>query len=416
MNTLARVMPTDRVAPRWRVLLGLGALVLLVHIGLLSGGFSGLSMSLFTSPDAGAPQAPSPTTRQLAEQTAQAELEPDLPPPATSSRIRWIQPKPPEPAPAPPPPPPPVEKKPEPVVVPEPEPILPPEPAAEVVVEPPAPAVIDTPPPEPALVADTEPAPVVDDLAVVAPPVNAQGDAAVGTVEDTGAGVAEASLPPATPPPSATLQFAATALSKKSTYQGSGQLEWRAEGQQYEAHLAVRVLVFTVLEQSSKGHLAETGLQPDRFSDRRRSSERATHFDRDGQRLRYSNNAPDGKLLPGTQDRLSINFQLAGLFNARPDAYPDGQVLRVPVTSTDASELWLFQVGPQVTTKLPAGEVQARKLTRNPRKEYDRKVEVWLLPEYAHLPGRIRITEPNGDYLDMQLETLPVINTGSNIS
>ena len=67
-----------------------------------------------------------------------------------------------------------------------------------------------------------------------------------------------------------------------------------------------------------------------------------------------------------------------------------------------------------VWVELPAGEVLARTLTRSPRKEYDRKVEVWLLPGYAHLPGRIRTTEPNGDHWDMRLEQLPVLETGTS--
>jgi hypothetical protein len=82
-------------------------------------------------------------------------------------------------------------------------------------------------------------------------------------------------------------------------------------------------------------------------------------------------------------------------------------VLRLPVTSIDAAEVWLFQVGPQTTESLPAGDVVARKLTRSPRREHDRKVEVWLMPDYAHLPGHIRVTEPNGDTLDMRLQELP---------
>jgi Protein of unknown function (DUF3108) len=160
--------------------------------------------------------------------------------------------------------------------------------------------------------------------------------------------------------------------------------------------------------------LTDKGLAPDRFSDRRRSNERAAHLDREGQRVRYSNNAPDAKLVPGMQDRLSINFQLAGLFNARPDAYAEGQVLRLPVTSIDSAEVWQFQVGPQTTESLPAGDVQARKLTRSPRRDHDRKVEVWLLPEYAHLPGHIRITEPNGDTMDLRLQALPALVPETN--
>ncbi|MCY1548924.1 hypothetical protein D9M68_850660 [compost metagenome] len=73
----------------------------------------------------------------------------------------------------------------------------------------------------------------------------------------------------------------------------------------------------------------------------------------------------------------------------------------------DASEIWLFQVGPQARLTVPAGEFDARKLTRSPRRPYDRMVEVWLAPALHHLPARIRVTEPNGDYFDLQLRTMP---------
>ncbi len=403
MTTAVLNTASDPVAPRPRVLLLLVVSVLLAHLSLLSGGMAGFSLDLFAARDtelsgealkaeaatANDPSTPSPAT----------ELE--LPEPVRVSTVRWIAAKPPEPEVQPElSPPQRVKVAPEPVVVAE----APTKPDPEPVPEPPAPAA---PPAEVAEVAPaekTDPAPTapVSDL-------NPGAEVAAGTVQGAGIGAGDASLPPVQLPPSVQLRYIATALSKGSSYNGSAQLEWQQDGQQYSARLAARVLVFTVLEQTSAGLLNDRGILPDRFTNRSRSTERATHFDREGQRLRYSNNAPDGKLLPGTQDRLSINFQLAGLFNARPDAYAEGQTLRLPVTSTDQAEVWLFQVGRQAGLSTPAGEVVSRLLVRSPRREYDRKVEVWLMPEFAHLPGRIRVTEPNGDYLDLQLETLPVL-------
>lgn len=408
MSATTLPLHRERSGPRARVLLALGAAVLLAHLGLLSGGMSGLSLDLFSSPGADAPgSAPSAAAPPPADRAPDvAALA--LPDPVRTSRVRWIVPKPPEPEPAPPAPPPPEKKPP-----PEPEPVVvaPPPPPEPVVEPPPAPvntvveAPVEAAPPVP--VAVPEEPPQAGPVSV--PDATTGTDASPGTVVAGGGGLGEASLPPATVAPSVNLRYAATAVSKGSNYTGTGQLDWKHDGQQYEARLTTRVLVFTVLEQTSVGRVTDKGLAPDRFTDRRRSSERAAHFDRLGQRLRYSNNAPDGKLLPGTQDRLSINFQLSALFNARPDAYAEGQMLRLPVTSIDVAEVWLFQVGPATLETLPAGQVPARLLTRSPRKDYDRKVEVWLLPQHAHLPGRIRITEPNGDYLDMQLKELPVL-------
>ncbi|WP_066253588.1 DUF3108 domain-containing protein [Hydrogenophaga flava] len=398
--------PVERAAPRRRVLFALGAGVLLAHLSLLSGGLSGLSLDMFKATASDPASAPDATGAPPPPELA-AALSEELPPPVRTSRVRWILPKPPAPEPAPPPPPPPPPPK---VVEPPPPPPVEAaveEPPAEPPAEPPPVEVAVAPPPEPPAPPPVEatpanpPAPVSD-----LPPAT---EVAASTVQGQGAGLADAGLPPALPPPGTELRFNATSLSKGKTYNGSAQLEWSNDGRQYEARLTVRVLVFTVLTQSSKGLLNTKGLVPDRFTDQRRSSERAAHFDREGQRLRFSNNAPDAKLLPGAQDWLSVNFQLAALFNARPDAYSEGQSLRLPVTSVTTAEIWLFQVGARSTEPLPAGEVRVVKLTRSPRKEFDKKVEVWLMPDHAHLPGRIRITESNGDYLDMVLQDLPVL-------
>lgn len=390
-------LPVERSAPRRRVLFALGAGVLLAHLSLLSGGLSGLSLDMFSAPASDPAGAPDTTSAAPPPELLAASSQ-ELPPPVRSSRVRWILPKPPAPEPAPPPPQ--AEKPPPPPVE---APVI--EPPAEPPAEPPPVEVAVAPPPEP-------PAPPPVETVPTSPPAPASDlppatEVAASTVQGAGAGPADAALPPAVPPPGADLRFSATSISKGKTYNGSAQLEWSNDGGQYEARLTVRVMVFTVLAQSSKGLLNAKGLVPDRYTDQRRSSERAAHFDREGQRLRFSNNAPDAPLLPGAQDRLSVNFQLSGLFNARPDAYTEGKVLRLPVSSVDTSEIWLFQVGPVASETLPAGEVQTVRLTRSPRKEYDRKVEVWLMPAYAHLPGRIRITEPNGDYLDLTLQDLP---------
>lgn len=403
MTTAAPHFPVERAAPRRRVLFALGAGVLLAHLSLLSGGLSGLSLDMFTATASDPVNAPDAAGVPPPPELVAAVSE-ELPPPVRTSRVRWILPKPPapEPEPQPPPPPPKVVKPP------------PPPPVEPVVVEPPAEPPVEPPPVEVAVAPPDPPAPPPVEATPASPPAPVSDlppatEVSASTVQGQGAGLADAGLPPALPPPGVDLRFSATSISKGKTYNGSAQLEWSHDSQQYEARLTVRVLVFTVLSQSSKGQINAKGLAPDRFSDQRRSSERAAHFDREGQRLRFSNNAPDAKLLPGAQDRLSVNFQLSALFNARPEAYAEGKVLRLPVSGVDTAEVWLFQVGPVANEALPAGEVQTVRLTRSPRKEYDRKVEVWLMPAYAHLPGRIRITEPNGDYLDMVLQDLPVL-------
>ncbi|RYF32279.1 MAG: DUF3108 domain-containing protein, partial [Comamonadaceae bacterium] len=54
----------------------------------------------------------------------------------------------------------------------------------------------------------------------------------------------------------------------------------------------------------------------------------------------------------------------------------------------------------------PAGKVDAVRLERAPRKEFDTRVEVWYAPALGYLPVRIRITQQNGDYVDQKLDSL----------
>jgi hypothetical protein len=108
-------------------------------------------------------------------------------------------------------------------------------------------------------------------------------------------------------------------------------------------------------------------------------------------------------LLAGAQDRMSVMMQLGGLLAASPGRYPAGTRISVQTVGPRDADVWVFVVGDEEKVSLPAGEYVTRKLTRNPRREFDRKLELWLAPAYGYLPVRIRQTEPNGDFADAQL-------------
>jgi Protein of unknown function (DUF3108) len=403
-NPVMALAQTAEAAPRTRVLLGLGAGVLLVHLFFLGGGFSGWTLDDFLAPATEASGAVPASAADALAAATEADA-PETPAPVRSSLVRWIVPRPPPPVAATPVPP-----APRPLVAPDPPapssepdtvataPDTPPEPPPETVARSAPP---DETPATPAETTDTPTAPVSD----LAPGTVA----AAGTVVGTGASGADAVLPPAVPPPSAELSYAVRGQVKGLSYSANGLVKWVQDGRTYDASMTVRALFLGSRGQTSVGRLNDKGLAPERFADRSRS-ERAAHFDRDAQKVRYSNNAPDATLLPGMQDRLSVNFQLAGLFNARPGGYPEGSALRIPVSTIDLAEVWLFQVGAKTRLSLPAGDVAALKVMRSPRREFDRTVELWLSPDLAHLPVRMRITEHNGDYLDMQLSALPTLN------
>jgi hypothetical protein len=183
--------------------------------------------------------------------------------------------------------------------------------------------------------------------------------------------------------------------------QAAGELLWRHDGETYDARLEVKAPFLPTRTQHSNGRLTAEGLAPLRFSDKR-TSEEATHFERDKGKVSFSSNRPDAPLLAGAQDRLSVLLQLAAMVAGKPAKFPSGTAITVQTAGTREAEPWVFVVEGEEQLQLPGGHMSALKLTRSPRKEFDTKVELWLAPGMDYVPVRLRLTQPNGDSVDQQ--------------
>ena len=208
------------------------------------------------------------------------------------------------------------------------------------------------------------------------------------------------------PPSQTRLVYDITGEVKGRNVFAEGLLEWTVKDGRYDASLAVRMVLLGTRSQTSVGRIGPQGLMPERFGERQRD-DAATHFDYEGQRVRFSRNRPDAPLLPGTQDRLSVILQLAVRMQANPQDFEVGQGLSMPVASSREVENWRWQVGELETLALPKASVTARHLTRPAMNERDNTIELWMAPTLQHLPVRIRITQSNGDWLDQRLVLAP---------
>jgi hypothetical protein len=206
---------------------------------------------------------------------------------------------------------------------------------------------------------------------------------------------------PAALPASARFHYEAELKVRGLTVPGRADLQWRHDGAQYEARLEIGAALVPSRVQHSAGRIGPQGLEPLRFAERFRG-EAATHFDRTQGRIVFSSNRPDAELLAGAQDRLSVLLQLAALVAADPARYPPGSAIVLPVAGTRESEPWTFQVEGLEDLPLAAGTASALKLVRQPRKEYDSQVELWLAPRLDYAPLRLRLTYANGDSLDLR--------------
>jgi hypothetical protein len=274
-----------------------------------------------------------------------------------------------------------------------------------------------SPPPAPRAAVVTQPKPPAP------PPVDVTEAAPTEPAETLQAATPPASSPPASdatepdtrslPAPSIAVSPAQTRLVYDITGEVKGRnvfaeglLEWTVKDGRYEASLAVRMFLLGTRTQTSVGRIGPQGLMPERFGERQRD-DAATHFDYEGQRVRFSRNRPDAPLLPGTQDRLSVILQLAARMQANPQDFDTGREWSMPVASSREVENWRWRVGEVETLTLPKGSVPARHLTRPALNERDSTIELWMAPALQYLPVRIRITQSNGDWLDQRLVLAP---------
>lgn len=182
-------------------------------------------------------------------------------------------------------------------------------------------------------------------------------------------------------------------------YTVNGELLWQHDGTNYQARLEISHFLLGSRVQTSKGQLTARGLEPVRFGDKVRS-EVAAHFERSKNKISYSANTPDEALQPGAQDQLSVFMQLAAMLSAQPERFTPGTSVAFQAVGPRSSEQWVFQIGSLEWLDLPAGKVQALKLTKDPVGEHDSRSELWLAPELGYLPVRIRLSQSNGDFVD----------------
>ena len=376
----------DTANARRAALAGLTLAVTVAHLALLQ-----------TLP--GALEAADPA-RTRAFTTRSIVLQPPPPPPPAAPQAR---PSPPAPPPRPRRPP------------------APPKPAAAQAA---APArVLATPvPTEAPAAAPAEIAAAPDSAAPVPGDAIAEAPTEALPAADTAASAAvDAAVPPPLPAPSVAsadaeplalaipgsvrLKYTLTGEAKKQTYHAMGELLWLQDGQTYDARMEFSAFFVGSRVRTSSGTITTRGLEPRRFSDKWRR-ELAAHFERDKARVSFSANTPAAPLPPDAQDQLSVLLQLTALAAGDPAKFSAGAVITLPVVGPRDLDHWSFTLlGPE-TLSLPAGQTETLKLQRNPRKPFDQKVEAWLAPSLAYMPVRVRITQPNGDFMDQQLRSV----------
>ena len=174
---------------------------------------------------------------------------------------------------------------------------------------------------------------------------------------------------------------------RRGASRGEAELRWAPRPDGYDLRFEGRLGESVVISQASEGLFDAAGLAPLRFTDRRQRSRRvATNFRRDTATISYSASTEEHPLASGAQDRLSWMLQLASIVAADPVRRIAGANVVMAVAGVrGAPDIWNFVCGGADGPRVDAGV----RCVRESRGVYDSRVEAWLDPGRGFLPSRV---------------------------
>lgn len=190
----------------------------------------------------------------------------------------------------------------------------------------------------------------------------------------------------------------------------SAQLDWVTEGNNYRLYINIPYAIVGPFVFESRGSVDAYGIAPSIYwTQRGTRPPRYSRFDRteSGAGKMYFSEKPDftPDLLPGTQDRFSLMFQLASLLNGSDKIDEAGSIRALPVVDYDTLEMWQFKsYGETESEDIPSlGKSINRRygLMQRENSPYKRQVDIWLARDLDWLPGRMRSLEANGRTLEL---------------
>ena len=190
----------------------------------------------------------------------------------------------------------------------------------------------------------------------------------------------------------------------------TGEIDWRVDGNNYRLYINIPYAFVGPFVFESRGTVDAYGIAPSIYwAQRGTNPPRYSRFDRDekGGGQMFFSEKPEftPNILPGTQDRFSLMFQLASLLNGDSKIDEAGSIRALPVVDYNTLEMWQFKsYGETVSDDVPAlGRSVNRHyaLMQRETDKYKRQVDIWLAKDLDWLPGRIRSQEANGRVLEL---------------
>jgi len=202
----------------------------------------------------------------------------------------------------------------------------------------------------------------------------------------------------------------------------TGEIDWIVDGNSYRLNINIPYAFVGPFVFESRGTVDSYGIAPSIYwTQRGTKPPRYSRFDRNekGEGQMFFSEKPEHTpaLLPGTQDRFSLLFQLASLLNGDSKIDEAGSVRSIPVVDYNTLEMWNFKsYGEKESEDIPSlGNSVNRRyaLMQRETDPYKRQVDIWFAKDLEWLPGRIRSLESNGRVLELVFKQKTPIPTGA---
>lgn len=190
----------------------------------------------------------------------------------------------------------------------------------------------------------------------------------------------------------------------------TAEIDWIVEGNSYRLYINIPYAFVGPFVFESRGTVDAYGIAPAIYwAQRGTRPPRYSRFDRDekGGGQMYFSEKPDftPAIVPGTQDRFSLMFQLASLLNGDAKMDAAGSVRLIPVVDYNTLDNWYFKsYGEALNEDIPSLGITVNRhyaLMQRENDPYKRQVDIWLAKDLEWLPGRIRSLEANGRVLEL---------------
>ncbi len=214
-------------------------------------------------------------------------------------------------------------------------------------------------------------------------------------------------------PPSAELTYSIQAKQSGLDIKGQGLVKWTNRKTSYSVTTETRAMLLgKILETSSEGAVDAYGLAPDRFVEKRlRRDPSTTTFNREQNKITFTQSADTFPLQGGEQDRTGITWQLVSVARANPAKMTPNSEWKFFVAGPRDAEQWTFTVVGREKIKTAQGETTAVHILRAPPPDdQGQKLDIWLAPSMEWYPVRLKFTDPDGDYIEQVLDSVKKTN------